>query len=435
MNREKRKQIETKVQTNQDRVAELAQRYQGEALTSIHHLMDREMLAYAFQKLDGTKSPGVDGQTKAEYGEDLEANLDRLLERARKREYRAPPVRRVEIPKGVGETRPIGVPTFEDKVLQKAFVTLVGPVFEREFCGFSYGFRPGRSQHDAVKRLREELVWEGGWVIDLDLRKFFDSIPKGKLQEAFRKRIKDGVLDRLVVSWLNAGVMKNGEWESNELGTPQGGVVSPLLANLYLHDVLDRWFVEAVRPRLKGRGGMVRYADDAVLYFERREDAEKVLAALPKRLARYGLSLHPEKTKLLDFRKPAGRGRKPPTFDFLGFTFYWGKTRKGKPVTKMKTARKKLTTKINELYRWCKQSRHLPVAEQHRLLASKLRGHYQYYGVSHNYRSLKIYYRRARRMWHKWLNRRGGKPKPFRKLDSYLASFPLPKPCIVHALF
>jgi RNA-directed DNA polymerase len=436
MKEEKQKPIDPKVTTARDRIAELAKRYLGQALTSIHHLMDLKMLSDVYWKLDGSKSPGVDGQTKAEYGKNLTVNLENLLTRVRRKEYRAPPVKRVEIPKGSGETRPIGMPTFEDKVLQKAFVTLVEPVFEQEFYGFSYGYRPGKNPHQALKTLSDKLVWEGGWVIDLDLRKFFDSIPKGKLQEAFRKRIKDGVLNKLVVGWLNAGIMKDGHWEATEAGTPQGGNVSPLLSNLYLHDVLDKWFVEEVQPRLKGSGGMVRFADDAVLYFEKREDAEKVLEVLPKRLGKYGLSLHPEKTKLLDFTKPKDGGKRRPTFDFLGFTFYWGKTRKGKPIVKLKTASKKLTMKLNELYDWMKDNRHQPIGDQQGILASKLRGHYQYYGVSHNYRSLANYYRRVVQIWHKWLNRRGGKPvMTYEKLSRYLENFPLPKPKLVHALF
>jgi group II intron reverse transcriptase/maturase len=396
--------------------------------------MGVEMLEYAFGELDGSKSPGVDNRTKADYGEDLGGNVEELLNRVRRKEYRAQPVKRAEIPKGPGETRPVGMLVIEDKVLQKAFVTLVEPIFELEFYNFSKGFRPGKSQHEAVKELRDRLMWDGKIIIDLDIRKFFDTIPKGKLQEAFRKRIKDGVLDRLIVSWLNAGIMKNGQWEASEAGTPQGGVVSPLLANLYLHDVLDKWFVEAIQPHLKGCSGMIRYADDAVLYFDELEDAQRVLEELAKRLEEYGLSLHPEKTKLLDFRSPR-RGGGKATFDFLGFTYYWGKTRVGRMVVKMKTARKKLTAKLDEFYQWCKQNRHLPMWQQRRLIELKLKGHYQYYGVSHNSRSLSMYYRRVREIWRKWLNRRGGKPMTYEKLDRYLKVFPLPRPQIVHSLF
>lgn len=422
------------VQTARERIAQLAERYEGEALKSIHHLMGVEMLVYAYGKLKECKSTGIDGQSKAEYGENLLPKLEALLERVRKKEYRSPPVKRVEIPKGDGETRPIGIPTIEDKVLQKAFVTLVEPIFEREFYDFSRGFRPGRNQHQAIKELRKGLMWDGKWVIDLDIRKFFDTIPKGKLQEAFRKRIKDGVLDRLIVSWLNAGIMKNGNWEASEAGTPQGGVVSPLLANLYLHDVLDQWFVEEVQPQLKGGSGMERFADDAVLYFDKQDDAQRVLEALTKRLEEYGLQLHPEKTKLLDFRSPP-RGGGRATFDFLGFTFYWGKTRRRKEVVKVKTARKKLTAKLNEMYEWCRTNRHQPMWEQRRQIELKLKGHYQYYGVSFNIRSLQVYRQRVREMWRKWLNRRGGKPMTYESLERYLKVFPLPQPYIKHSFF
>jgi len=395
------------------------------------------MLDYAYWKLDEKKSPGVDGQTKAEYGENLEINLESLLKRVRQREYKAPPVKRIEIPKGDGEFRPLGLSCFEDKVLQKAFVTLVEPVFEREFYDFSYGFRPGKSQHQAIGVLDKAIGWEGCYVIDLDIRKFFDTIPKGKLQEAFGKRIKDGVLGQLIVGWLNAGIMKDGHWEGTKAGTPQGAIASPMLANLYLHDVLDSWFVEEVKPRLKGRSGMVRYADDAVLYFETLEDAHRVLEALPKRLGKYGLAMHPDKTKLIDFRSPKRRKgeAKKSTFDFLGFTFYWGKSRKGAPIVRVRTARKKLTAKLNEIYQWCKENRHLKWHEQHSILSAKLRGHIQYYGVSHNCGNVDTFIRRATRIWSKWLNRRGGKPVSAEKFARFLENHPLPKARIVHRLF
>jgi len=426
------------VKTIQHRIATLAEYHAKEGLSSIHHHLDKWWLAEAYRELKPNKAPGVDGVSKVEYGEGLNQRLEDLVNRVRKRQYRAPNIKRVMIPKGNGEFRPLGLLNMEDKVLQKGFVMLVEPVFEREFYDFSYGFRPGRSPHQALRALRRHVGEEGlCWVIDLDLRKYFDTIPHLRLREMFSRRIRDGVLNRLVLGWLKAGVLHEGKVTISEEGTPQGGIVSPLLSNLYLHEALDHWFVQEVQPRLKGGAQMVRFADDAVLCFHRKEEAEQVLEELGKRMAEYGLKLHPEKTKLVDFRPPdGGQSKGHGSLNFLGFCFYWARTRRGRAVVKLKTARDRLTRKIKETGEWLRDHRHEPVAEQHAQLSAKIRGHLQYYGVSFNSRSLGNFVWEVTRRWQRWLARRGGKTYwSWERMKSFLVTYPLPTPCIVHRLF
>lgn len=426
------------VRTIQHRIATLAEYHAKEGLSSIHHHMDKWWLAEAYRELEPNKAPGIDGVSKAEYGEGLSQRLEDLVNRVRSRDYRAPNIKRVLIPKGNGEFRPLGLLNMEDKVLQKGFVMLVEPVFEREFHDFSYGFRPGRSPHQALRALRRHVGEEGlHWVIDLDLRKYFDTIPHLRLRELFSRRIRDGVLNRLVLGWLKAGVLHEGKVTISEEGTPQGGIVSPLLSNLYLHEALDHWFVQEVQPRLKGAAQMVRFADDAVLCFAKKEDAEEVLKQLVERMTEFGLNLHPEKTKLVDFRPPSkGQSKGQGSFNFLGFCFYWAQTRGGRMVVKVKTARDRLKRKIKETGEWLKENRHEPVAQQHAQLSAKIRGHIQYYGVSFNSEALGKFVWEVTRRWKKWLARRGGKTYwNWERMKSFLVTFPLPTPRIIHQLF
>jgi group II intron reverse transcriptase/maturase len=414
------------------------------AFTSLAHHIDIEWLreAYARTRKDG--AVGVDGQTAAEYGANLEANLQSLLDRAKSGTYFAPPVRRVHIPKGTGnETRPIGIPTFEDKVLQRAVVMVLEAVYEQDFLNCSYGFRPGRSPHQALESLREQMMqMKGGWIVEVDIRKFFDTLDHSHLRELLGQRIRDGVLRKLIDKWLKAGVMEAGQLSYAETGSPQGGVISPMLSNVYLHYVLDVWFEQQVKPRMKGRAFLVRFADDFVMGFEREEDARGVLAVLPKRFGKYGLTLHPTKTRLVRFTRPPRQdppkgedcGQEPGTFDLLGFTHYWGRSLKGNWVIKRKTSRSRLSRAVKAIYQWCRQHRHQKVSEQHRTLVQKLRGHYAYYGVTCNGRALNGFYQQTLLSWKKWLGRRSQRAsKSWVGFKGLLKRYALPPPRITHS--
>ena len=389
-------------------ITKLAERLSGQPLTSIHHKLDLSLLAEAHHQLGRRKATGIDGVSKTDYEDGIVPKLQWLLDKVRSQTYRAPAVRRVDIPKPDGTTRPLGVPTYEDKVLQKAFVFLVEPVFEKEFHDGSYGYRPGRTQHDALRAVDRAIGDRHHWIIELDIKGYFDSIPHSQLREMFSHRIQDGVLNRLVLGWLKAGVMKEGNWQASEAGTPQGGIVSPLLANLYLHDVLDQWIEKDVKPVLRNGVRLIRYADDALLCFRDQSDAQRVYHVLSKRFGKYGLTLHPEKTKLLDFRPPTMREEgASETFNFLGFTHYWGRTRTGGWSPKLKTEGKRLRRKLQEIGEWCRKNQHRPISEQQAKLRQKVSGHIDYYGVSHNTPALYRFERGVLSTWRKWLNRRG----------------------------
>jgi group II intron reverse transcriptase/maturase len=393
--------------------------------------MDLEWLQEAFRRTRKDGAPGVDGETGREYEANLNERLKDLLERAKSGRYQAPPVRRGQIPKENGEVRLIGIPTFEDKVLQRAVVMILEPIYEHDFMPFSYGFRPKSGAHKALEPLRENIQAMGGcWIIDADISKFFDTVDRSLLQQILRKRMSDGVLGRLIGKWLQAGVMNEGELSYDEVGTPQGGVISPLLSNIYLHEVLDAWFVNDVLPRLQGKAFIIRYADDFVMGFQSKVDADKVMGILPKRFARFGLKIHPEKTRLIDFRRPGPEATRKQTFDFLGFTHYWGQSRKGFRVVKRKTASKRLTRALKAIQEYCKENRHLPVLNQWQDLNEKLRGHYGYYWIRCNYPSLAQFLRETERRWFKWLGRRSRQRDfTWKKFKSrVLRHYPLAKP-------
>jgi RNA-directed DNA polymerase len=434
------------VSTKQERIAELAKRYRDSPFTTLAHHMDVEWLREAYRRTRKDGAVGVDGQTAQQYAADLEQNLQSLLNRAKSGDhYRAPPVRRVHIPKENGsKTRPIGIPTFEDKILQRAVVMLLEPVYEQEFLDCSYGFRPGRGAHDALQALWKQMMeMGGGWVLEADIEDFFGSVEHAKLREMFCQRVRDGVLVRLIGKWLKAGVLEEGRVYRSETGTQQGGVASPMLSNIYLHEVLDVWFHREVRPRLSGRAFLVRYADDFVMVFEAEADARRVLTVLKKRFAKYGLRLHPEKTRLVPFQRPAqnGNGRGGPqghgSFDLLGFTHFWGRSRKGSWVIKRKTAKSRFSRAVRRFGEWCRANRHLPLGEQQRQLTQKLRGQDAYYGITHNMPALERLRRMVTRIWYKWLRRRSHAGRRRHNWDwmnnVVLKWYPLPAPRIVHS--
>jgi len=405
--------------------------------TLAHHI-DADFLREAYGRTRKDGAAGIDGQTAADYAGNLEGNLSSLLGRFKSGRYRAPAVRRVHIPKGDGRTRPIGIPTFEDKVLQRAVVMVLEAVYEQDFLDCSYGFRPGRSAHDAVDALwRNLMAVGGGWVIDLDIQSFFDTLDREQLRGLLDLRVRDGVLRRTIGKWLRAGVMEAGVVSQPDAGTPQGGVISPLLANVYLHHVLDAWFERVVKPRLRGRAFLVRYADDAVIVCAREDDARRVMAVLPKRFGKYGLTLHPEKTRLICFSSPgAGRGAKVPTFDFLGFTHYWGQSRRGNWVVKKRTAAKRLRRSLKAINQWCRDHRHLGLAAQARQLGQKLRGHYEYYGVTTNSEGITRFYREVVARWRHWLSRRSQRGwVTWERMRRILAHHQLPRPRVAHRAY
>jgi RNA-directed DNA polymerase len=433
-------EISTKLQ----RIAKLAHDAPEMALTTLSHHLDLAWMREAYRRTRKSGARGVDGQSAEQYAERLEENLRSLLERAKSGTYRAPPVRRVHIPKGDGsQTRPIGIPTFEDKVLQRAVVMLLEPIYEEDFAPFSYGFRPGRSAHDALQALREGIMgMGGGWVVEVDIRKFFDTVNHERFREVVRRRVRDGVLLRLIGKWLNAGVLEGLELSYPGIGTPQGGVISPLLANVFLHEVVDTWFARDVVPRLSGRAQLVRYADDMVFVFERRDDAERVFEVLPKRFGKYGLTLHPEKTRGVTFLRPS---RRPPdkggddggsgngTFDFLGFTHYWGRSRAGHPVVKRRTAKDRFSRTLRRVKEWCREHRHDPLQVQQQGLAQKLRGHYAYFAITANNAALGRLLYEVKMIWRRWLSRRSRRSHyTWPRMAALLKRLPLPEPRIVH---
>lgn len=438
-----RKSCSFSVSTKIQRIATLAREDPKRVLTTLAHHIDEEWLGEAYRLVRKDAAVGVDRQTAADYEEDLENNLKSLLNRFKSGTYKASPVRRVYIPKGDGKkTRPIGIPTLEDKVLQRAVVMVLGAVYEQDFLDCSYGFRPGRSAHQALERVWYGVMdMRGGWVLEVDIKSYFDAIDHASLRNILNQRVRDGVLRRTIDKWLKAGVQEEGRLWHPKAGTPQGGVISPLLSNIYLHEVLDMWFEHQVKPVLHAPAFLVRFADDFLIVFKTKRDAEKVLAVLPKRFGKYGLTLHPDKTQLVRFERPPHQGKprqedRPGTFYLLGFTHYWGRSRKGFWVVMRKTEKSRLKRAIRRIYLWCKRNRHLKIARQHQILCQKLVGHDAYYGITGNARALGLFRHGVRRAWKTWLCRRSrAQAKSWEWFNRMLESYPLPPVCVVHSIY
>lgn len=427
------------ISTKLRRIAELAKRQPELCFTSLAYHIDVEWLKEAHRRTRKDGAPGIDGQTAADYAANLEGNLQSLLDRAKSGRYRAPAVRRVHIPKGDGkETRPLGIPTFEDKILQRAVAMVLNAVYEQGFLPCSHGFRPARSPRTALQSLWKQSMDMGGCVlVEVDVRKYFDSVDHGQLQAIVRQRVCDGVLTRLIGKWLNAGVLEAGSRWYPDAGTPQGGVISPLLANIYLHEVLDVWFEREVRPRMRGHCFLLRYADDFVVGFAREDDARRFLAVLPKRFGKYGLTIHPDKTRVVDFRRPdrrpshEGCGVARRGFDFLGFTHVWARSRAGNWVVRKKTAATRFRRTLRRFHEWCRTHRHQKVREQHAELSKRLKGHDGYFGVTGNWPALARLRYAMLHTWRYWLNRRSQrKSVTWGRFLRWIQRNPLPSPKI-----
>jgi group II intron reverse transcriptase/maturase len=404
------------VHSARERIRQAAETDKGRRFTALlHHVYNIESLREAYFGLKRDAAPGVDGETWRAYGEQLEVHLADLSVRLQRGAYRAKPVRRVLIPKADGRQRPLGVTTLEDKLVQRALVTVLNCIYETDFLGFSYGFRPGRSPHNALDALCVGIQRKKvSWVLDADIRGFFDAIDHECLVKLIEHRIADRRVVRLIQKWLNAGVLEDGKWTRSDVGTPQGGGISPLLANVYLHYAFDLW-VRDWRRQAKGDVIVVRFADDIIVGFQYEWEARQFWNELRERLAAYGLELHPDKTRLLEFgrfaaanRERSGRG-KPETFNFLGFTHVCGKTRKGRFVVRRLTMRKRLRAKLLEIKDALRQRGHDPVPEVGRWLASIIRGHLNYYGVPLNFRALEAFHHQVVCHWKRALSRRSQK--------------------------
>jgi group II intron reverse transcriptase/maturase len=416
-------------------VNEAAKRDRKARFTALLHHVDHEALYRAFRRLRRSASAGVDGETVADYEKNFVSNIKGLCSRVHTGRYRPLPVRRVYIPKSDGGKRLLGIPALEDKIVQGAVAEVLSAIYEVDFIGFSYGFRPGRSPHQALHALHTALMTQCvNWVLDADIRRFFDSVDHEWLMRMLSHRIADKRILRLIAQWLRAGVMERGEWSETTEGTPQGAGVSPLLANIFLHYVVDLWVHRWRRQEARGRVAIVRYADDFVMGFQYPHDARRMMTALEKRLARFGLALHENKTRLIEFgRLPSlsreQRGlRRCATFAFLGFTHYCGRTRDGRFVVKRKTQSQRLRVKLKSLRLRAKQRMHAPVAVQHRWLSQVLRGHYAYYALPSNFRALRTFCYEVHRLWFRSLSRRSQRRLTWPKYKALLERFPLPEP-------
>lgn len=427
------------VSTRQLRIAESARNYPDRSFVSLNHYIDLPWMREAFQRTRKSGATGVDGETAAQFAENLDENLTDLLNQFKSGSYEAPPVKRDWVPKpGTDEQRPIGIPTFGRKVLERSLTMVLEQIYEQDFLDCSFGFRPNRSATDALESIREAITRGCYWVIDADVRKYFDTLVHQHLRTFLDRRVRDGVIRRTINKLLKAGVWDKGKTTHSDTGAPQGGVISPMLSNIYLHEVLDRWFMEMARPRLTGRAYLIRFADDFVILCEDKRDAERLMNVLPKRFEKFGLTIHPDKTCLVDFRPPGllPAGQKSATFDFLGFTHHWGRSRWGKTIVKRRTAKDRQQRALKGISDYCRRHRHDKVQEQYTKLCQKLNGHYSYYGLTGNNHQPARVHHQASRVWFKWLNRRNrNRSMNWEQFSRrILGNFPLPRPRIIHSI-
>jgi len=419
------------VQTSLLGIAKKARSDKRYRFRNLYRELNEELLLDSWRLLRKDAALGVDRVSAAEYEANLEENIQQLVERLKRKRYRAKLVRRHYIPKGEGKQRPLGIPALEDKLLQLAVKRLLEAIYEQDFLSCSYGYRPQVGAREAVAQLRRELQF-GGYhqVVEADIKGFFDNLSHEWLMRMLAERIDDQAILRLIKKWLRAGVLDtDGKVLRPESGTPQGGIISPLLANVYLHYALDLWFAKVFQPSCQGAAFLLRYADDFVCGFGRAETAQRFYSELAERLRKFGLELAAAKTRVIPFSRYR---RGETSFDFLGFEFRWGTDRKGQARLQLRTARKKFRNSVKRVAEWCKQNRHRRVGEQFKLLNAKLRGYYNYYGVIGNYASLAEFFYHVQRLHLKWLNRRSQRPsynwEGYRMLIQYFA---LERPRIV----
>jgi group II intron reverse transcriptase/maturase len=422
-------------------VREAARKDKKQKFTALMHHVTVGLLRDSYYSLKRRAAPGVDGVTWHQYGEGVEGRLADLHDRVHRGSYRAQPSRRTYIPKADGKQRPLGIASLEDKIVQQAVVTVLNQIYEEDFLGFSHGYRPGRKQHDALDAVAVGLKRKKvNWILEFDVRGFFDNVSHEWLIKFLEYRIADRRIIRIIQKWLRAGTLEDGEWRETEAGTPQGAVASPLLANIYLHYVFDLWVACWLRNQARGDMIVVRYADDAVLGFQQREDAEAFLEQLGERMRKFGLELHPDKTRLIEFgrfaevnRKQRGQG-KPETFDFLGFTHICGKTRKGGWFTvRRQTIKKRLRSKLQAVKQELRKRWHERIADTGEWLRSVVQGYFNYHAVPGNFATLRTYRREVARMWLRALRRRSQKHRLTWERFGQIVDQYLPKPRILHA--
>jgi len=424
-------------------IVKRARKEPGCQFISLAHLLNEGFLKACYKKLGRDRASGIDDVTWEEYGRKLDENLNGLVTRLKAKRYKPQPAKRVYIPKNEHERRPLGLPVLEDKIVQKAIVGILEAIYEADFLDCSYGFRPGRSCHKALETVGHVIMTKPvNHVVEADIKGCFDKIPHDWLMKALEIRIKDPSMLLIIRRFLKAGYMENGMLVATEEGTPQGGNLSPMLCNVFLHYVLDVWFEKKVKPELEGYAGLVRYADDFICMAQTATEARQIELMLKERFARYGMELNSEKTSAISFgryeeQNAKRQNRRANTFDFLGFTHYCGKSRKGKFMVHRKTSSAKFRKKSKEINAWLRAIRNaMPTKEWWLILAAKLRGHYQYYGISGNIRALQRYYAVVLRLTRKWLNRRSQRGKLWwKQFAEYVKRYPLPQPAIKHNLF
>jgi len=429
--------------TKLDRIEEMSASNPKMVFTSLYHLINEDLLRECHKEMDGKKATGVDDVTKAEYEANLDENLKDLVERLKKKSYKPQPSLRVYISKGGGKFRPLGMAAYEDKLVQSALSRILMAVYEPKFTDSMYGFRPNRGQHDALREVTR-LIEKGktSYVVDADIKSYFNSLEHDKIIELVRFRLADPNILWLIKKMLKAGVVEDGKWQPTEIGTEQGNLASPVIANIYMLYTLALWVELRFKGTCRGESGLVIYADDFIATFQYKEDAERFLAEVADRFATVGLELEPSKTRLVEFgrfaegdRKKRGAG-KPETFDFLGFTHYCSKSEKGWFRVKRKTSKKKMRTKLAEMNLWIKDNRHLRLKDLTDELNLKLRGHYQYYGVTDNFKSINNYWHKTLWMLFKWLNRRSQRPSyTWSGFEEMMKVFPLARPRIHHNIY